>query len=851
MVFADSISGRTVTPRYDKLVTQLKILSLLELFSKKDPRLDVSMTLAVWLQRTVLVLPKVPPPPPRLRQDKPKPSREPAPSTGPSRKTIDAARSELLRFASQPRLLDIPAATAGRPNPRQERQPEAGRGGTGERHLPNTPYTGQRLTAARPLLSSAAARRLTSDTREVMQSIGLDAQKVEPFEALAALDAALLGARPTEEAASGSTRMLQLGGITLNTTQIKHAFGAMPSMATMLSSTGCSYQAGVGDLLVVRQKLKAYEASDFAHVENVLAGEFREREHRRLNLREEITTNETEKETTKERDLQSTERNEMQSESEKTVQSEFGMEAGLQLSGSYGPTVSFSSSLNVGFSTSSEESERNATSFSKEVTEKTAERIRERTRDQLQRRVLEQIEELNRHKIDNSDASNGHVRGIYRWLSKVYDAQVFNYGQRMMFEFVIPEPAAYFLYAIVENAPNEVELEKPSAPRTGNGRPLHPSYLTADNAQDYIAAYEVLDAPTAPSSVVFVSHFDQLEDSNQMPHPHFGRGTKVAIPSGYETSLARISGMNGGSNIEGFHIVVGGKWHIPIMDGAVEWITFDSSHTGEIGVSVYVAGVTAYVLGLDFYCTLSADGLRKWQQNTYDAIMRAYQAKKAAYEEKLAALAIQKGIQILGRNPAENRRLEREELKKSSIMILTDDVDPSENGFATSGGDPVMDIDEACAAGSRIRFFENAFEWKNMTYVFYPYFWGRKAKWISALHMTDPDPDFAGFLKAGAARVQVPVRPGFESAISYYCQTGLIWNGNDAPLLDDDLYVPIVEEITDNLGKLDDGVPYPADSQPWEVRIPTELVLLQDLSEVSGIKDAMTQTDLTLLPVNP
>jgi len=347
---------------------------------------------------------------------------------------------------------------------------------------------------------------------------------------------------------------------------------------------------------------------------------------------------------------------------------------------------------------------------------------------------------------------------------------------------------------------------------------------------------------------MFVSHFDQLEDANQMPHPHFGRGTKVAIPTGYETSLARIVGMNGGSNIEGFNIVVGGNWHVPIMDGAVKWLSFSNAYSGEIGVSVYAAGVTAYVLGIDFYCTLSADGLRKWQQSTYDAIMRAYLVKKAEYDEKMAALSIQKGIQILGRNPLENRRLERDELKKSSIMILTDDVDPSENGFATSGGEPVMDVDEACEAGSRIRFFENAFEWKNMTYVCYPYFWGRKARWIPALHMTDPDPDFAAFLKAGAARVQVPVRPGFESAIAYYCQTGKIWNGNDAPLIDDDLYVPIVEEITDNLGKLDDGVPYPADSQPWEVRVPTSLVLLQNLEEVPGIKDALTQQDITLQP---
>ncbi len=35
----------------------------------------------------------------------------------------------------------------------------------------------------------------------------------------------------------------------------------------------CKFEAGVGDLLIVRQRLKAYELADFAHTENVLIGE--------------------------------------------------------------------------------------------------------------------------------------------------------------------------------------------------------------------------------------------------------------------------------------------------------------------------------------------------------------------------------------------------------------------------------------------------------------------------------------------------------------------------------------------------------------------------------------------------
>ena len=70
---------------------------------------------------------------------------------------------------------------------------------------------------------------------------------------------------------------------------------------------------------MVKQRLKAYEVGDFAYVENVMAGETREREHRRLDTSEETSTTETETTTEREKDLQSTQRNETQTQAEKTV----------------------------------------------------------------------------------------------------------------------------------------------------------------------------------------------------------------------------------------------------------------------------------------------------------------------------------------------------------------------------------------------------------------------------------------------------------------------------------------------------------------------------------------------------
>jgi hypothetical protein len=79
-------------------------------------------------------------------------------------------------------------------------------------------------------------------------------------------------------------------------------------------SHGSVAPAGVADLLVVKQQLVRYEGADVAHIENVLKGEKKEREHTRRRETEELTFRETELTTSEERELESTNRFEMSRE---------------------------------------------------------------------------------------------------------------------------------------------------------------------------------------------------------------------------------------------------------------------------------------------------------------------------------------------------------------------------------------------------------------------------------------------------------------------------------------------------------------------------------------------------------
>ncbi len=116
-----------------------------------------------------------------------------------------------------------------------------------------------------------------------------------------------------------------------------------------------------------------------------------------------------------------------------------------------------------------------------------------------------------------------------------------------------------------------------------------------------------------------------------------------------------------------------------------------------------------------------------------------------------------------------------------------------------------------------------------MTYVFYPYYWSEKQEWIEELLRSDIDPLFAAFLKAGAARVVVPVRPGFEKAMALYLSTGIIWNAGQVPQVGDSLYVSAIQEIQEQQDAGPEGNP---EGNPWEVRLPTPLVILEESGDL-------------------
>jgi len=161
-------------------------------------------------------------------------------------------------------------------------------------------------------------------------------------------------------------------------------------------------------------------------------------------------------------------------------------------------------------------------------------------------------------------------------------------------------------------------------------------------------------------------------------------------------------------------------------------------------------------------------------------------------------------IQIKGINPFLNREIERNELKRHIIAVLMCNYF---NGFGSMMekvspcGYPEINFERLEKESPIIRFFEQVFEWPFMTYLFYHSMWARKCKWPDLIDEDSGDPLFDKFLMAGAARVQVPVRPGMEEFFSWFLKTGQIWGASgQPPVAGDDEYVSMIQELKESKG---------------------------------------------------
>jgi hypothetical protein len=693
---------------------------------------------------------------------------------------------------------------------------------------------------------------------------------------------------------------------------------------------------GIADLKIVKQILVKYEPGEVAHIENVLKGESKERIHRRLDTIETFISDETTREAETNRETQTTDRNEMQRETQRTINEALNFNTDASVKYDNKP---IEATVNAGFSwdKSTEESNRTAANFAKEVMQKSAERIMQRTQSLRTTRRTSEMEETNKHGIDNSKGGD-HVIGIYRYINKRYKAQVFNYGERMMFEFLIPEPSEFYKKAMESKnefkvLDNNFQCTKSLKKTLLENGVSDKSGITKKIVEDYeiILGFSLEKYPYSGN----VNKTETLFLNEGALETQDGIYDQAAIIKGLVNQSTQrdeiIAGMKSSVDLQGAHSSGTIKTFTAVLNTKIDISVniFSSCHTGHQGntidkipgfvsfkndeisandrlftvskvhdvdhnVSPYtfttikanqnpVLTFSAYSSWCQYYfivvtITQSEDSavIDAWKQKIFDEINTKVNAANLEIEAfckegEKKSNSEQKGkeeqslIKIKGKNPEINKVIINEELHKHSITLFAKEFDKDPGGdlladkpieyvaeqigkmkgasLKTKNANekvceinepelqckifPVIDVELARKKGEVVQFLEQAFEWEKISYLLYPYFYGDKSRWMETYDHFDNelnDTSFVAFLRAGYARVLVPVRDAYRDAVLQFLYSRKPWSGGSAPVIGDDLYLPIYEELRNQTDEYHDAVP---EGEPWEFVLPTSLIYLQ------------------------
>lgn len=672
---------------------------------------------------------------------------------------------------------------------------------------------------------------------------------------------------------------------------------------------------GVGDLKVVRQRLIAYRPGEISYIHNVLMGENRERKFRRLEKSEDTFTSTSERSEESQTEHQATDRFELKRDAEQSLKQTLGLTANGSVTYNNKPVVA-TVSAGFSFQSAAEESSKTAETLAREAIAKSVDRVSLRASQQRTSVRLLESEETNVQAFNAEDATK-HISGIYRWVDKAYEAQLWNVGRRMMFEFIVPEPAHFLVESRLRSYAQDTPLPEPPVLALGSVQ----MPFGMDGPNDIVpAVYEQLallydlsalpppdrpeirkgffsDAATGEKTITG-SYAVAIDDPNSGQRRFRTRAftSRLAL-EGYRLTGLRVDAFvkfhelnendPGGSNkirvfVDGTEVLLRSPgeamWQVVGEDVDTTVTSVPLHEVVEVTIGLTDAILYSFTLG--YTATRDDDGVVDWRRNVfqhvhgierrkvedanrrlqaqYDADLAAHQAEMAEFRARTASDILQ------GRSGLLNARVIVEELKKHCITLMAKEFDsyiyddrllnpavstrPAENSYyvfqetPSQAGTaqrlkvalhtetglqlPAIDLNVANTKAPLVQFLEQAFEWNNMAYLFYPYFWGAAPRWIEMMNRYDAgDPFYTAFLQAGSSRVLLAATPGYEDAVLHFLATGVPWEGGPSPVIDDPLFLPLHEEIRKQQQAGTEGEP---EGQPWPFILPTSLVYLQD-----------------------
>ena len=224
---------------------------------------------------------------------------------------------------------------------------------------------------------------------------------------------------------------------------------------------------------------------------------------------------------------------------------------------------------------------------------------------------------------------------MYRFINAVYKNEIFNYGQRMMYEFMIPQPSKFHRLAMTEtvkSTPAVVVLEKPIHPKD---LPLNalasPAGLTNANYMVYVTNYGADVKPYPEQFKTFGKAFvgAKVTADNEL----FIENADLQIPQGYEARYTKINIFaywdGNPSDKHSFCVTVGNlRFAYAVSNSIVESIDTEQQpyfaldkFSEKIPVSYHSMNYLTLNVAITVKAQITQQAIADWQLNTGSAIL--------------------------------------------------------------------------------------------------------------------------------------------------------------------------------------------------------------------------------------
>lgn len=385
------------------------------------------------------------------------------------------------------------------------------------------------------------------------------------------------------------------------------------------------------------------------------------------------------------------------------------------------------------------------------------------------------------HLIENKNADKcmrvDYFRRVRKWRSELY-----RYGVRLTYDVVLPDPGA------VLRARQAELLKIQDALAAEFTLPLQAWQITRDNWQELAGQYDVvLTAPPdatrqveSARTVSYATGYDTNTAGDGSKWTVAVRTTEltITVPAGYQLQKLNVFG-----NLDCWTANVGAQW-ISVFAGKsvnsvdiaadgyihLSWDlgTAEVPATGSIIVGFRMKGVTSGDLRLNLTAVPTEASMAAWRLQSWSAIRDAASANYSRHRSYLRDRQAVLLKEVAADDTLRLRRLEREQIMRSVLDWLFPGFQGARSKVSNLPGPGFLDPDSwqrIMEYGEYIKFVQTAIDWDKVMVFLYPYFWDTPKHEHEKLFLNHPDPVHREFLRAGAARVILAIKPGFENEV--------------------------------------------------------------------------------------